>query len=51
MIIAMALMTGYREDLQSKLVRGNAAVIAYPGGARPGRSRRTASGKPPPSPG
>jgi lipoprotein-releasing system permease protein len=33
MIIAMALMTGYREDLQSKLVRGNAAVIAYPVGA------------------
>jgi lipoprotein-releasing system permease protein len=30
MVIAMALMTGYREDLQSKLVRGNAAVIAYP---------------------
>jgi lipoprotein-releasing system permease protein len=33
MVIAMALMTGYREDLQSKLVRGNAAVIAYPVGA------------------
>jgi len=33
MIIAMALMTGYREDLQTKLVRGNAAVIAYPVGA------------------
>lgn len=32
MIIAMALMTGYREDLQNKLVRGNAAVIAYPVG-------------------
>jgi lipoprotein-releasing system permease protein len=32
MMIAMALMTGYREDLQSKLVRGNAAVIAYPVG-------------------
>ncbi len=32
MIIAMALMTGYREDLQGKLVRGNAAVIAYPVG-------------------
>jgi lipoprotein-releasing system permease protein len=30
MVIAMALMTGYREDLQNKLVRGNAAVIAYP---------------------
>jgi lipoprotein-releasing system permease protein len=32
MVIAMALMTGYREDLQNKLVRGNAAVIAYPVG-------------------
>lgn len=32
MVIAMALMTGYREDLQTKLVRGNAAVIAYPVG-------------------
>jgi len=30
MVIAMALMTGYREDLRSKLVRGNAAIIAYP---------------------
>ena len=30
MIIAMALMSGYREDLRRKLVRGNAAVIAYP---------------------
>lgn len=30
MIIAMALMTGYREDLQTKLIRGNAAVVAYP---------------------
>jgi len=36
MIIAMALMTGYREDLQGKLVRGNAAVIAYPGSAETG---------------
>ncbi|HYH45404.1 MAG TPA: ABC transporter permease [Thermoanaerobaculia bacterium] len=34
MVIAMALMTGYREDLQAKLIRGNAAVVAYPvGGA------------------
>jgi len=44
MIIAMALMTGYREDLQGKLVRGNAAVIAYPVGGesselRPGKER------------
>jgi lipoprotein-releasing system permease protein len=36
MIIAMALMTGYREDLQNKLVRGNAAVIAYPVGGETG---------------
>ncbi|MFL6193446.1 MAG: FtsX-like permease family protein [Thermoanaerobaculia bacterium] len=36
MIIAMALMTGYRQDLQTKLVRGNAAVIAYPVGGEPG---------------
>ena len=30
MVIAMALMSGYREELRRKLVRGNAAVIAYP---------------------
>jgi lipoprotein-releasing system permease protein len=30
MVIAMALMTGYREDLETKLIRGNAAVLAYP---------------------
>jgi lipoprotein-releasing system permease protein len=35
MVIAMALMTGYRQDLEAKLIRGNAAVVAYPleGGA------------------
>lgn len=32
MIVAMALMTGYRDDLEGKLIRGNAAVIAYPVG-------------------
>jgi len=38
MVIAMALMTGYREDLQTKLIRGNAAVVAYPlGGGAGGR--------------
>ncbi|HEV8579395.1 MAG TPA: ABC transporter permease [Thermoanaerobaculia bacterium] len=42
MVIAMALMTGYREDLQGKLVRGNAAVIAYPVG---GESGALAAGK------
>ena len=30
MIIAMALMSGYRDDLRQKLVRGNAAVIVHP---------------------
>jgi lipoprotein-releasing system permease protein len=45
MVIAMALMTGYREDLQNKLVRGNAAVLAYPAGGQtgaltPGKQRR-----------
>lgn len=30
MVIAMALMSGYREDLQAKLLSGNAAVLAYP---------------------
>lgn len=28
--IGMALMTGYREDLESKLVGGNAAILVYP---------------------
>jgi lipoprotein-releasing system permease protein len=32
MVIAMALMTGYRRDLESKLIRGNAAIVAYPVG-------------------
>jgi lipoprotein-releasing system permease protein len=32
MVIAMGLMSGYREDLESKLIRGNAAVLAYPVG-------------------
>ena len=30
MVIAMALMSGYRHDLQQKLISGNAAVMAYP---------------------
>ena len=30
MTVGMALMTGYREDLQERLVRGNAAVVVYP---------------------
>lgn len=37
MVIAMALMTGYREDLQAKLIRGNAAIIAYPVGGKTAR--------------
>ncbi|HEX2252222.1 MAG TPA: ABC transporter permease [Thermoanaerobaculia bacterium] len=32
MIIAMALMTGYREDLERKLIQGNAPIIASPMG-------------------
>lgn len=35
MVVAMALMSGYREDLQAKLLSGNAAVLAYP--LAPGR--------------
>jgi lipoprotein-releasing system permease protein len=30
MVIAMALMSGYRQDLQRKLIGGNAAVVVYP---------------------
>jgi len=30
MVIAMALMTGYREDLERKLIEGNAALVASP---------------------
>ena len=30
MIIAMALMTGYREDLRRKLVEGNAPIVVQP---------------------
>ncbi len=30
MIVGMALMTGYREDLQQKLTQGSAAVLVYP---------------------
>jgi lipoprotein-releasing system permease protein len=30
MVIGMALMTGYREDLRERLIRGNAAVVVYP---------------------
>jgi lipoprotein-releasing system permease protein len=30
MVVAMALMSGYRRDLQNKLIGGNAAVMAYP---------------------
>ncbi|HEV7516363.1 MAG TPA: ABC transporter permease, partial [Thermoanaerobaculia bacterium] len=37
MVIAMGLMSGYREDLQNKLIRGNAAILAYPVGNKGGR--------------
>ncbi len=30
LVVAMGLLTGYRQDLQRKIVGGNAAVIAYP---------------------
>ena len=30
MIIAMALMTGYRQDLRARMIRGHAAVVIYP---------------------
>ena len=30
MVVAMALITGYRDALQRKLTQGNAAVMAYP---------------------
>jgi len=39
MVIAMALMSGYREDIERKLIAGNAAVLAYPLGP-PGKARR-----------
>jgi lipoprotein-releasing system permease protein len=43
MVVAMALMTGYSEDLQRKLVGGSAAVVAYPlGGAVVADSQRDA---------
>lgn len=46
--VAMALMTGYREDLEAKLVGGNAAVLVYPpaeeeGGAAAGGTAATLS--------
>jgi lipoprotein-releasing system permease protein len=37
MVVTMALMSGYREDLQAKLLSGNAAVLAYP--VAPGEAR------------
>jgi lipoprotein-releasing system permease protein len=45
MVIAMGLMSGYREDLETKLIRGNAAVLAYPVGNKgvrldPGKEAR-----------
>ena len=30
MVIAMALMTGYRQDLQARMIRGHAAVVVMP---------------------
>lgn len=34
MTVAMALMTGYRQELQRKLVGANAAIVVYPLGGR-----------------
>lgn len=36
MVIAMALMTGYRQDLQARMIRGHAAVVVYPLAGRVG---------------
>lgn len=33
MIIAMALMTGYREDIEQKIARGDASIVVYSLGA------------------
>jgi hypothetical protein len=48
LVISMALMIGYRRDLQTKLLGGNAEVFVYSIGtaiADPRRSRRS-SGTP-----
>jgi lipoprotein-releasing system permease protein len=43
MVIAMALMTGYSEDLQRKLIGGSAAIVAYAlDGTRPDEAQRAA---------
>ncbi|MEE2777553.1 MAG: ABC transporter permease [Acidobacteriota bacterium] len=43
MVLAMALMTGYSEDLQRKLVGGSAAIVAHPlGGAALEETQRRA---------
>jgi len=36
MVIAMALMTGYRQDLQARMIRGHAAVVVMPLAGRDG---------------
>jgi lipoprotein-releasing system permease protein len=41
MVVAMALMTGYRSDLERKLIAGNAAVLAYPLGPLRGSPAET----------
>jgi lipoprotein-releasing system permease protein len=43
MVVAMALMTGYSEDLQRKLIGGSAAIVAYAlDGTRADESQRAA---------
>ncbi len=49
LVISMALMTGYRRDLQTKLLGGNAEIFIYSLGAQiddPDRVIRTVSGVP-----
>jgi lipoprotein-releasing system permease protein len=36
MVIAMALMSGYRQDLRARMIRGHAAVVVMPLGGRDG---------------
>jgi len=49
LVISMALMTGYRRDLQSKLLGGNSEVFVYSLGSHiddPGRAVRAVAGVP-----
>ena len=50
LVISMALMTGYRRDLQRKLLGGNAEVFVYSIGGPIMRPRRAAADDPRPRP-